>query len=75
MNKAEDIYHKIIESYDEHNYLAEQEGIELINQYADEVNREMVVEFELRHTRGDSRAAKKLAYIQFDEWKSKQEDK
>lgn len=40
MNKAEELYHEIIEAYDELNYLAENKGIEKIKQYAQHVRGE-----------------------------------
>ena len=70
MDKAEEIYHKIIENYDECNYMAEQEGIELITQYATEVSRETILEFLVHY---DS-VMYPAMMSEFDKWKSKQEE-
>ena len=51
MNKAEELYHKIIEDYDERNYMSEKDGIKLIQLYADEQSRENIkIECRDHHT-------------------------
>ena len=78
MNKAEDIYHRIIESYDEHNYLAEQEGIELIKQYVEQESRKVAIEFatQIDDTYEEGTPFEDRLKVWgnlFDKWKSKQE--
>ena len=48
---------------------------EHIQSIINEVSREVAVDFELRHTTGNSKAAKKLAYMQFNKWQQKQKER
>jgi hypothetical protein len=57
---AEELYHKIIENYDERNYKAEKDGIKLLQLYADEQSRE-AFEQGMRHQECDEN-------MNFDEW-------
>ena len=43
--KAEELYHKLIEDYDELNYMAEKDGIDLLKQYVDKQSKENAVDF------------------------------